>query len=129
MHKCYIKYFRSDMCLQAKNQFLREYLNQRHDILIELLRHELFPSMSSGTNCNKTSGTYRCWDLLWNNTGVAPVVFPLNAMAPFHRIQIWNGAFFERSIFLWHELLLELLAKMVICDRLLYRPQLVVAWI
>jgi hypothetical protein len=108
MHEYLYKVLRSEMCLQAQNKFLHEYLNQRHDILIELLRHESFPSMSLCTNCQQMSGMYRCRDCFGTNIWCGPCCVSTHAMAPFHRIQMWNGAFFERLDILMHELTLEL---------------------
>ena len=67
----------SDYLLQTQNEFLQEYLSQRNSILIELLRHESFPSVSICSNCQQVSGTYRCQDCFQSGLGVVLVVFLL----------------------------------------------------
>ena len=96
------------MCLQTQNDFLKEYLIRRHSILIELLRHESLPSRTECTNCQKSSGTHRCRDCFGNNLWCDSCCVILHRSIPFHRVQVWNGRFFEESDLLTRELPLDL---------------------
>jgi hypothetical protein len=96
------------MFCQTQNQFLEEYLSRRHSILIELLRHESLPSRLSCSNCQQSSGTYRCQDCFGTNLLCGACCVSAHATVPFHRIQMWNGRYFERSDILAHDLTLNL---------------------
>jgi hypothetical protein len=101
-------YISSAMYHQTQNEFLEEYLNRRHSILIELLRHESFPSTSSCSLCQQSSATYRCHDCFGSNIWCGPCCISAHKSLPFHRVQEWNGGFFERSDLLTHGLTLDL---------------------
>jgi hypothetical protein len=93
---------------QTQNEFLEEYLSRRHSILIELLRHESPPSRRSCSNCQESSGTHRCQDCFGSNFWCGPCCVSAHANLPFHRVQMWNRRFFERSYLLTQELCLDL---------------------
>ena len=98
----------SDNYCQTQNEFLREYLNRRHGILIELLRHESFPTRSSCSNCQQSTGMYRCRDCFGSGLWCSACCVSTHAHVPFHRIQMWNGTFFEMSDLLTHQLTIDL---------------------
>ena len=93
---------------QTQNDFLEEYLSRQHSILIELLRHESLPSRASCANCQQSSGTHRCQDCFDSNVWCDSCCVSVHANLPFHRIQMWNGRFFEQSDILTHQLALDL---------------------
>ena len=101
-------YLSSARYLQTQNEFLKEYLNRRHSILIELLRHEAFPSTTSCSLCQQSSATHRCYDCFGSNIWCGPCCISAHKSLPFHRVQMWNGQFFEWSDLLVHRLTLDL---------------------
>jgi hypothetical protein len=103
-----IRILLSDKRLQTQNEFLREYLSRRHGILIEMLRHESLPSKTSCSNCQESPGMHRCQDCFNSNLWCAACCVSTHANLPFHRIQMWNGRFFERSDLLTSRLTLDL---------------------
>jgi hypothetical protein len=99
---------RLNECLQTQNEFLQEYLDRRHSILIELLRHEALPSISSCSLCHQSSATHRCRDCFGHNLWCGPCCISTHKSLPFHRVQTWNGRFFEQSDILERGLTLDL---------------------
>src|SRR5882757_772500 len=95
-------------CLKTQNDFLKEYTTWRHSILLELLWHESYLSQSSCSLCQQSSGSYRCQDCFKSTLVCAPCCISTHAQLPFHRIQMWNGHFFERSDVLTNALTLDL---------------------
>jgi hypothetical protein len=93
---------------QTQNEFLKEYMDRRHSILIEILRHEALPSQSTCSHCQQSSATHRCQDCFGPHFLCGPCCVSAHVHLPFHRIQMWNGRFFERSDLLTHALLLDL---------------------
>src|ERR1700683_3035881 len=91
-----------------QNEFLKEYLSRKHRILVELLRHESLPSKTSCSNCQQSSGTHRCQACFGSNFWCDPCCVSAHEWLPFHRIQMWNGRFFEQSDLLTHGLSLDL---------------------
>jgi len=98
----------SDKRQQTQNEFLREYLSRRHGILIEILRHESLPSKTLCSNCQQSTGTHRCQDCFNFNLWCSACCVSTHTNLPFHRIQMWNGRFFERSDLLTTQLTLDL---------------------
>ena len=94
--------------MQTQNEFLGEYLSRRHSILIEILRHESFPSKSICSNCQQSAGTYRCRDCFGSCLWCGACCVSAHAHVPFHRVEMWNGNFFERSDLLTHRLTIDL---------------------
>jgi hypothetical protein len=82
---------------QTQNAFLREYVKKRNGLLIELLRHESPPSNRTCTMCNITPGIYRCKDCFKPHILCAACCVSAHLTSPFHRIQQFNGQYFERS--------------------------------
>src|SRR5882762_2172887 len=93
---------------QTQNEFLDEYLSRRHSILIELIRHKSIPSLLSCSNCQQESGTYWCRDCFGPHFWCSACCVSAHVASPFHRVQMWNGNFFERSELLTRELTLNL---------------------
>ncbi|KIM76566.1 hypothetical protein PILCRDRAFT_42114, partial [Piloderma croceum F 1598] len=62
----------------------------------------------SCSNCQQSSGTYRCRDCFGVNLLCGTCCVSTHETAPFHCIQMWNGHFFERSDILTHDLTLNL---------------------
>ena len=83
-------------------------MDRRHSILIEILRHEALPLQSTCSQCQQTSGTHRCQDCFRPPFLCGSCCASTHAHLPFHRIQMWNGHFFERSDLLTHALSLDL---------------------
>lgn len=82
--------------LQTQNDYLREYLDKRQELLIELLRHESPPRNSTCTMCNSTAGVYRCKDCFLHHFLCGACCVSAHNASPFHRIQRFNGDYFER---------------------------------
>ena len=97
MYQCLNNILTSDCGFQTQNEFLREYLSRRHSILIELLRQESFPSRSICSTCQQSAGMYRCRDCFGSSIWCGTCCVSTHVHLPFHRIQMWNGTFFERS--------------------------------
>lgn len=66
-------------------------------MLIELLRHESPPSNRTCTMCNTSPGIYRCQDCFGRHILCAACCVSAHLPSPFHRIQMFNGQYFERS--------------------------------
>lgn len=82
---------------QMQNAFLEEYLQKRHGLLIELLRHEAPPSNCTCTMCNSTPGIYWCKDCFGPHLLCAVCCVSAHLTSPFHHIQKFNGEYFEHS--------------------------------
>lgn len=96
------------MSCQTQNEFMQDYLDRRHSILVEILRHEAFPSQQLCSNCQGPSSLYRCRDCFGTNIWCRECCVSAHRRAPFHRIQMWNGSYFEQSDVLTHELIIDL---------------------
>ena len=83
-------------------------MDRRHSILIEILRHEAPPLLSTCSHCRELSGIHRCQDCFGPHLLCGPCCISAHAHLPFHRVQMWNGHFFERSDLLTRSLLLDL---------------------
>jgi hypothetical protein len=97
-----------DRSRQTQNEFLQEYLDRRHSILIELLQHEALPSTLSCSDCHRSSATHQCRDCFGPNFWCGPCCISAHRSLPFHRVQMWNGRFFEQSDLLTHGMTLDL---------------------
>jgi hypothetical protein len=87
---------------------MEEYLKQRHSILIEILRHESHPSQPFCAICQEPSGLYRCRDCFGPNLRCGECCVSAHVHAPFHRVQMWNGRFFQESDLLTRNLTMDL---------------------
>ena len=83
-------------------------MDRRHSILIELLRHEALPSIASCSHCHQSAATHRCRDCFGPNLWCDHCCISAHRTLPFHRVQMWNGRFFEQSDLLTHGLTLDL---------------------
>lgn len=83
-------------------------MERRHGILIEMLRHEALPPITSCSHCNQSPGLYRCRDCFGVHLWCAHCCISTHARLPFHRLQMWNGNCFEVSNILAHGLTLDL---------------------
>ena len=97
----------SNNTLQSQNEFLNEYLTQRHSILIEILKHESWPVNPYCSNCHESPGAHQCQDCFGCNLWCGPCCVSTHTV-PFHCVQMWNGKFFEQSDLLAQELSLNL---------------------
>ena len=70
---------------------------QCQSILVELFRHESFPATSTCTHCKVCSGKYCCKDCFGTNVWCDTCCINAHNRTPFHRIQMWNGKYFELS--------------------------------
>lgn len=61
------------------------------------MRHESPPSDQTCTICNSTPGTYRCRDCFGPHLLCSVCCVSSHSNSPFHRIQRYNGHYFERS--------------------------------
>jgi len=87
--------------------FLGEYLSRRHSILIELLRHESFPSNSICSHCQQSTSAYVS-GLLWIGHLVQWLLCFHSCASSIPRVEMWNGTFFQRSDLLTHQLTINL---------------------
>lgn len=83
-------------------------MERRHGILIEMLRHEALPAITSCSICNHSPGLYRCRDCFGVHLWCDHCCIVNHARLPFHRLQMWNGKCFEVSSLLNHGLTLDL---------------------
>ena len=83
-------------------------MDRRHSILIELLRHESLPLRASCSHCQQSPGTHRCQDCFGSKIWCDECCVSAHTNLPFHRVQIWNGRFFEKSNLFQHQLTLDL---------------------
>lgn len=60
------------------------------------------------SQCQQSSGPYRCQDCFRAKSLCGQCCVSAHAQLPFHRIQMWNGRFFERSDVLTNALTLDL---------------------
>ena len=72
------------------------------------MQHETLPSRPSCSSCQQLSKIYRCQDCFGSHLLCGACCISAHATVPFHRIQMWNGRFFERSDILAHDLTLNL---------------------
>jgi CxC2 like cysteine cluster associated with KDZ transposases len=87
---------------------LQEYMDRRHSILIELLRHEALPTASTCSHYNQASAIHRCRDCFGPNFWCVPCCISAHRTLPFHRVEIWNGNFFDKLDLLTHGLAIDL---------------------
>jgi hypothetical protein len=66
------------------------------------------PSKSSCSHCQQSAGTYRCRDCFGSEYWCDACCVSAHTNHPFHRIDRWNGNFFEKSDLLTHRLPLDL---------------------
>src|ERR1700732_2166997 len=83
-------------------------MDQRHSILIEILRHKALPSQSTCSHCGQSLGTHRCQDCFGPHFLCGPCCLSALAHLPFHCGQMGNGHFFEWSDLLTLSLSLDL---------------------
>ena len=62
-----------------------------------MLKHESAPSNRTCTMCNATPGSYRCTDCFGQHFLCQLCCVSAHLTLPFHRIQQFNGRYFERS--------------------------------
>jgi len=72
------------------------------------MRHESLPSRVVCSNCARSSSTHRCQDCFGSNFWCSVCCVSAHRSHPFHRIQMWNGCFFERSDLLTNQFTLDL---------------------
>jgi len=83
--------------LQPQNAFLRDYKKVRNELLIEIIKHEAPPANRTCTVCNSTPGTHRCKDCFGSHFLCDVCCVSTHLTSPFHRIQRFNGRYFEKS--------------------------------
>lgn len=76
---------------------------------MELFRHESYPLSDSCINCHQVTGRYRCKDCFGQHVWCDTCCISAHKHVPFHRIQLWNGKYFETSDILERRLILNLL--------------------
>ncbi|KAI5986314.1 hypothetical protein EDD15DRAFT_2174957 [Pisolithus albus] len=81
---------------QSQNDYIREWLRHKEDLLRILLEMEAAPSPRNCTKCGK-DGVYRCTDCMHQPLFCTDCCRILHEAHPFHRIQQWTGEFFEDS--------------------------------
>lgn len=82
---------------QTQNDYLRQYLEKRQELLIEVLRHESPPVNRTCIMCHSAPGMYRCRDCFRPDLLCDGCCVSVHITSPFHRIQRFNGDYFERS--------------------------------
>lgn len=75
---------------------MREYLKHRQSYLFELIRLEAPPVDRKCTLCKFDSGIFRCRDCCRPHFYCTSCCLSAHAAEPFHRIQRFNGQYFER---------------------------------
>ncbi|KAI5997598.1 hypothetical protein EDD15DRAFT_2364364 [Pisolithus albus] len=81
---------------RTMNDYIREWLRHKEDLLRILLEMEAAPSPRNCTKCGK-DGVYRCTDCMHQPLFCTDCCRILHEAHPFHRIQQWTGEFFEDS--------------------------------
>ncbi|KAH7919749.1 hypothetical protein BV22DRAFT_1022428, partial [Leucogyrophana mollusca] len=92
---------------KTQNDFLREWLPVRDDYLAELLDRESCPEQTKCELCGKDDGPLRCTTCSGIHSWCSPCIVKAHARLPFHKIQSWNGEYFEDTSlfdqgFVWH---------------------------
>lgn len=87
---------------------MQEYVDLRHNILLELLHHESFPLIKNCTQCWTSPGIYHCRDCFGCEIWCSRCCISAHTNLPFHQIQTWNGHYYEKSDLLEHQLVLFL---------------------
>lgn len=75
---------------------MREYVKHRQSYIFELIRLEAPPQDRRCTLCNKPGGAYRCRDCYHPSFYCTSCCLSTHAEEPYHRIQRFNGEYFER---------------------------------
>ncbi len=63
---------------------------------MEMIQLESPPGNLLCTVCNSATGTYRCKDCIYHNFYCTSCCLSIHSTTPFHRIQRFNGEYFER---------------------------------
>jgi hypothetical protein len=87
----------SDVFTQTQNEFLDEYLHRRQELLIELIRHEAPLRNRSCYRCSGAQATHRCRDCFTSYILCGSCCLSAHLTLPFHRIQRFNGQYFENA--------------------------------
>lgn len=87
---------------------MQEYVDLWHNILLELLRHESFPSIKNCTQCQTSPGTHFCRDCFGCEIWCSRCCISAHTNLPFHQIQTWNGHYYGKLDLLEHQLILSL---------------------
>lgn len=103
-----ITVFISTIYGKTQNEFLEDYVSQRHSILIELLQHKSFELMATCVECNQSPGTYCCWDCFGSIIWCNPCCVSSHINHPFHCVEMWNGSFFQKSDILQRQLTIHI---------------------
>lgn len=88
-------YYMGVMILQSQNDWLRQYFQNRQQLLFELIRLEAPPPDRMCTKCVSIPGTYRCKDCLPNNFYCGGCCISVHELQPFHQIQRFTDGSFE----------------------------------
>jgi hypothetical protein len=83
--------------LKSQNDFLREWIRRRTDFLNMLLELEALPGDGKCDNCRTGVGEYRCSDCLGGLVHCHKCFMERHKLLAFHRIERWNGKFFDRT--------------------------------
>jgi hypothetical protein len=75
---------------------MREYLSHRQSYLFEIIRLEAPPSDRKCTKCKHGAGTIRCRDCCHAHFYCTSCCLSIHAVQPYHRIQRFNGHYFEK---------------------------------
>ena len=89
----YIPYFPKR--IQSQNDWLRQYLKNRQQLLFEMIRLEAPPPDRMCINCASSPGHYRCKDCLPKNFFCSECCIAAHVAQPFHRIQKFTDGSFE----------------------------------
>ncbi|TDL13469.1 hypothetical protein BD410DRAFT_846920 [Rickenella mellea] len=78
---------------------IAKWLPHRSTFIDELLRHDARPEDPPGSKCRlcQEPGSIRCVDCFGSHLHCAGCTVKSHALSPLHRVEKWNGAFFERT--------------------------------
>jgi len=80
---------------QGQNDFLQEWVDYREMYLVALLSLEGGPSTPDCNKCHRWPSAIRCLDCMGRSPVCRDCCLELHRRMPFHRIQAWNGEYWE----------------------------------
>ena len=93
---------------QSQNDFLREWVTKRKSFLQLLLELEGRSDDGCCSQCRGSDGHFRCSDCIGNLVHCHRCMMNSHTLLPFHRIQIWNGRYFDHTTLKDHGYILYL---------------------
>ncbi len=82
---------------QTQQDFLQEYVDERHVLLDRLLLFDARNMDRPCGECGSNPGLIRCSDCFNSSVFCSDCIIKTHVHLPFHKVEKWNGKFFQKS--------------------------------